>query len=127
MERTIALFSCLYLFLSTSLGAQDKSEYNEYWPQWRGPLATGVAPHANPPIEWGENQNIRWKVRIPGKGNASPIVWGNKVFILTAIEIEKAVLLVLKKGLRTRDIFSFGNTLLSTNEMGNEVLMAMKL
>ena len=91
MERTIALFSCLYLFLSTSLGAQDKSEYNEYWPQWRGPLATGVAPHANPPIEWGENQNIRWKVRIPGKGNASPIVWGNKVFILTAIEIEKAV------------------------------------
>ena len=75
MKRTIALFSCLYLFLSVSLGAQNRSDYDKYWPQWRGPLATGVAPHANPPIEWSENQNIRWKIKIPGKGNASPIVW----------------------------------------------------
>ncbi|SVC94902.1 uncharacterized protein METZ01_LOCUS347756, partial [marine metagenome] len=91
MKRTIALFSCLYLFLSVSLGAQNRSDYDKYWPQWRGPLATGVAPHANPPIEWSENQNIRWKIKIPGKGNASPIVWENKVLILTAIEIDKPV------------------------------------
>ena len=62
MKRTIALFSCFYLFLSVSLGAQNRSDYDKYWPQWRGPLATGVAPHANPPIEWSENQNIRWKI-----------------------------------------------------------------
>ena len=91
MKRPIALFFCLHLFLSASLGAQNRPDYDKYWPQWRGPLATGVAPHANPPIEWSENQNIRWKIKIPGKGNASPIVWENKVLILTAIEIDKPV------------------------------------
>ncbi len=51
------------------------------WPQWRGPLATGVAPHADPPIEWSETKNIRWKVELPGKGHSTPIVWGDRVFV----------------------------------------------
>ena len=55
------------------------------WPQWRGPLATGVASTANPPVTWSESQNIRWKVEIPGHGSATPLVWGNRVFVLTAI------------------------------------------
>ena len=56
-----------------------------YWGQWRGPFATGVAPHADPPVTWSEDKNIRWKVEIPGLGHSSPIVWGDKVFITTAI------------------------------------------
>ena len=55
------------------------------WPQWRGPLATGVAPAANPPTTWSEASHVKWKVKIPGEGSASPIVWGNRVFIQTAI------------------------------------------
>ena len=39
---------------------------DRYWPQWRGPLANGISRTANPPIEWGENKNVRWKVEIPG-------------------------------------------------------------
>jgi outer membrane protein assembly factor BamB len=55
------------------------------WGQWRGPLGTGVAPRGDPPLEWSEQQNIRWKTAIPGKGHASPIVWGNRVFLTTAV------------------------------------------
>src|SRR5580692_6243364 len=55
------------------------------WPQWRGPLATGVAPEADPPVTWSETSNVKWKTSIPGEGNATPIVWDNRVFILSAI------------------------------------------
>lgn len=54
------------------------------WPQWRGPLGTGVAPDADPPIEWSETKNIRWKIELPGKGHSSPILWGDLIFITTA-------------------------------------------
>ena len=55
------------------------------WPQWRGPLANGVAPRANPPIHWSETNNIRWKILLPGKGHSSPIVSGDWVFVLSAV------------------------------------------
>ncbi|MEQ1912618.1 MAG: hypothetical protein ABMA15_27610, partial [Vicinamibacterales bacterium] len=40
------------------------------WAQWRGPDAIGVSTTANPPLEWAENRNIKWKVEIPGRGHA---------------------------------------------------------
>jgi outer membrane protein assembly factor BamB len=61
------------------------------WPQFRGPLATGVSPTADPPIEWNERdgQNIRWKTELPGRGHSTPIVWGDRVFVATAIPTGK--------------------------------------
>ncbi len=56
------------------------------WGQWRGPLATGVGPLANPPVEWSETKNVRWKIGLPGLGHSSPIVWGDLVFVTTAEE-----------------------------------------
>jgi outer membrane protein assembly factor BamB len=56
------------------------------WHQWRGPEANGVSRTAKPPVEWSEDRNIKWKVPIDGKGNASPIIWGDKVFLLTAVD-----------------------------------------
>ena len=61
-----------------------------HWHQWRGPLATGVAPDADPPTEWGESKNVKWKVKLPGSGTSTPIVWENLVFIHTAIPAGKA-------------------------------------
>ena len=55
------------------------------WHQWRGPDATGVSTTANPPVTWGEDENIKWKVAIEGQGTSTPIIWGDKVFVLTAI------------------------------------------
>ncbi|MCI0694827.1 PQQ-like beta-propeller repeat protein [candidate division KSB1 bacterium] len=62
-----------------------------YWPQWRGPLGTGVAPHANPPVEWSESKNIRWKIALPGSGHSTPIVWGDRIFITTAVPYGEAL------------------------------------
>src|SRR3954471_15746951 len=59
------------------------------WPHWRGPLDNGVAPEANPPSAWGETENVKWKVKIPGSGTATPIIWNNQVFIQTAIRSPK--------------------------------------
>ena len=56
-----------------------------YWAQWRGPAMTGVSKTAKPPIEWSETKNIKWKVEIPGRGSASPVVWGDRVYLLTAV------------------------------------------
>lgn len=61
------------------------------WPAWRGPLGTGASPDAFPPLRWDEKTNIRWKTGIPGRGVSTPIVWGDRVFLTTAVETEKAV------------------------------------
>jgi outer membrane protein assembly factor BamB len=50
-------------------------------------MATGVAPLADPPQEWSKSTNIRWKIPIPGRGSATPIIWGDHIFILTAVEL----------------------------------------
>ena len=60
---------------------------DRFWPQWRGPFANGVSRTAKPPIEWSETKNIKWKVEIPGRGAASPVVWGDRVYLLTAVPI----------------------------------------
>ena len=63
----------------------DGTEAEKFWPQWRGPLGTGVAPQAVPPMEWAESHNVRWKVPLPGKGHSTPIVWADRVFVTTAV------------------------------------------
>ncbi len=65
------------------------ADAQRYWPQWRGPRETGEAPHARPPVEWSETKNVRWKVAIPGKGSATPVVWGDRLYVLTAVPGEK--------------------------------------
>ena len=67
------------------LGAQPDQVPENSWPQWRGPLATGFSPTADPPVEWSESRNIRWKVALPGRGHSTPIVWGDRVFVTTAV------------------------------------------
>ena len=79
------------LLSAPGLFADTVSSGDEFWPQWRGPLANGVAPHATPPVEWGEEKNIAWKIEIPGKGSASPIVWGDTVYVLTAVPAGAAI------------------------------------
>ncbi len=89
-------FALLVYFCATSsfcatrsLSAAPPSLHN--WPQWRGPLATGAAPKANPPLEWSESKNIRWKVPLPGSGHSSPVVWNERVFVMAAIPYGKTV------------------------------------
>src|SRR5262252_5659015 len=68
---------------SVLLAANPVAE--RFWPQWRGPYASGVSRSANPPVEWSEAKNVRWKIEILGRGSASPVVWGERLFVVTAI------------------------------------------
>lgn len=61
------------------------------WPSWRGPLASGVAPQANPPLEWSETKNVRWKVQLPGRGHSTPVIWEQSVYVTAAIPIGPAL------------------------------------
>ena len=83
--------AALVLASSLSVAQGDSSSAEQNWPQWRGPLQSGVAPHADPPTEWSETKNLKWKIKIPGEGTATPVIWENKVFVLTAIPTGKKV------------------------------------
>jgi outer membrane protein assembly factor BamB len=67
------------------LAAQGTGE--KFWPQWRGPHASGVSRSANPPLEWGEGKNIRWKIDLPGRGASTPVIWGDRVYVSTAVPV----------------------------------------
>jgi len=58
------------------------------WPQWRGPDGSGISNEKNLPSEWSPTKNIKWKTPIDGRSHSSPIVWGNRVFLTTAVEGE---------------------------------------
>jgi outer membrane protein assembly factor BamB len=79
MRRHLPL-AALTLILTTPVGLPAET----YWPTWRGPTGNGVAPEADPPLTWSEEINVRWKVEIVGLGLASPIVWEDRVYLMTA-------------------------------------------
>src|SRR5580704_1460537 len=87
MRILVAL--CVSLITSAAWAGDFAKEKFDNWHQWRGPLATGEAPKADPPTTWDAKTNIKWKAELPGRGSATPIVWGNNVFVLTAVPTEK--------------------------------------
>ncbi|PHS00440.1 MAG: hypothetical protein COA78_23935 [Blastopirellula sp.] len=100
-------------FSAFNLQAQSPNEANNNWHQWRGPEANGVSRTAKPPVEWSETKNIQWKSEIDGKGSSTPIVWGDKVFILTAINTGQVDASLAKPEDQPKRIFgiTFPNTL----------------
>lgn len=65
---------------------QDPQGKDARWASWRGPDGSGAVPDSNPPTEWSEEKNIKWKVAVPGLGNSTPIVWQDRIYLTTAIE-----------------------------------------
>jgi len=60
-----------------------------HWPQWRGPFFNGMA-RGDAPTIWNDTTNIKWKTEIPGKGHSTPVIWGDRIFVTTAIPTGKA-------------------------------------
>lgn len=89
MRSISIVLALLSLALVPSLTKGQSPEQIKNWPQFRGPLANGVAPQGDPPTEWSETKNIRWKAEVPGLGSSTPIIWNDKVFLLTAIETDR--------------------------------------
>jgi outer membrane protein assembly factor BamB len=76
--KNICLFILAIFMIPSSSFSQDN------WSQFRGAKGDGTTTCTNLPTEWSNDKNVQWKIKIPGKGWASPIVWGDKVFIATA-------------------------------------------
>jgi outer membrane protein assembly factor BamB len=57
-----------------------------HWAQWRGPDGLGIAADPSVPLEWSPTKNVVWSAEIPGRGHSSPVVWGDRIFLTTAIE-----------------------------------------
>ncbi len=77
--RRIEVYIAVCLVLLSSFATADN------WGHWRGPTGNGTALNASPPTEWSSTKNVKWKVEVPGIGSSSPVVWGDQVFVTTAV------------------------------------------
>ena len=72
-------FSAFLLFSALTLHAEN-------WPQWRGPRLDGTSTDPAPPTHWSASDNVLWRTTLPGAGHASPIVWNDRIFTVSADE-----------------------------------------
>ena len=84
MKRSVLVNSLLLALFLVSHSSADNN-----WPQWRGPMNSGVAESSDPPTNWSESENVKWKVSVDGNGTSTPIIWEDKVFVLTAIKTDQ--------------------------------------
>jgi outer membrane protein assembly factor BamB len=75
MTRAVAVGCLLAAVASSAAGP---------WPRFRGPNGSGICEDAHIPLRFGASENLLWQVAIPGSGNGSPVVWGERVFLQTA-------------------------------------------
>ncbi len=73
------------LLTATLLQTTARAAGGSNWPQWRGPNG-GVSAEKGLPVEWTGTQNVKWKIPIAGRGHSSPIVWGKRIFLTTALD-----------------------------------------
>src|SRR6266480_3223503 len=80
MIRTTVAVLCLLIS-----AYQDGLIAAENWPQWRGPLGTGVAVAGDYPVTFSKTESVAWTVTLPGFGTSTPAIWGNRVFVTCGI------------------------------------------
>ncbi len=83
--KTKSAFTIIVATLLAGWNIFATSAADDNWPQFRGPGARGGAANPNLPDRWSDTENVAWKTAIPGRGWSSPIVWGKRVFLTTAI------------------------------------------
>jgi len=83
MKSPLACYAIGSMTVLTFLSASANN-----WPGWRGTEGTGLSNEKNLPLKWSTKENVRWHVPLPGPGNSSPIVWGNRVFVAQAVSSE---------------------------------------
>ncbi|MBI5685844.1 MAG: PQQ-like beta-propeller repeat protein [Verrucomicrobia bacterium] len=80
------------------------------WPAWRGPLGTGIGDEKNLPVKWSATENVKWRVALPERGNSTPIVWNDRVFLTQPVGKERTLMcfnrsdgkLLWKQGVTTK-------------------------
>ena len=70
----------------------------ENWPCFRGPSRQGVTEAKNLPLKWTETEGVKWKTEVPGEGHSSPVVWGDRIFLTTAVAYGEPVPTPMRPG-----------------------------
>ncbi|MCP4786605.1 MAG: PQQ-binding-like beta-propeller repeat protein [Fuerstiella sp.] len=73
------------LFTVTLILTFSSAAFGDNWTHWRGDHGNGVGDNANPPTEWSSTRNVKWKVRIPGQSSGSPVIWEDKVYVVSGV------------------------------------------
>jgi outer membrane protein assembly factor BamB len=112
MKRSLVILACVVALASPAMA--------ENWPQWRGPRGDGTSTETALPVKWSKTENVAWRLALPGPGGASPVVWGDRVFV-TSAEIEGAGLLLISADTKTgqelwRKTVSTGNKKINGDE-----------
>ena len=96
-RRSFIFFVLLALWLAPSVSVESHStdgvamingtsDADQFWPRWRGPSGQGWGDDNTYPDTWSETENVQWKVEVPGQGNSSPIIWGDRIVLTTAYD-----------------------------------------
>ncbi len=88
--QTALRVSITLLILSSALPAAP-------WPAWRGADGSGISTETDLPLTWSATENVKWKVALPERGNSTPIVWGDRVFITQAVGDKRLVICFSRK------------------------------
>jgi len=91
MKKRVAIIAGFLTISMYLMGQNYLTGYEENWAQWRGPYENGVAPAGDPPLEWSETTNIKWKTEIPGVGHATPIIWKDQMILLSAVQTDQKI------------------------------------
>jgi outer membrane protein assembly factor BamB len=102
-QPAMKLTLSLTLLLSSIALAAD-------WPMWRGPHGDGTTAESGLPEKWSQTENVLWKTELPDRGNSTPVVWGDKVFITQAIEKAGRRLLLCFDRKTGRQLWEAGTT-----------------
>ncbi|QDS96752.1 outer membrane protein assembly factor BamB family protein [Adhaeretor mobilis] len=79
--KSLALSTCLVLLLSPAVAADTLASAEGNWPQWRGAADNSIAALGDYPVEFSAEQNLLWKIELPGRGSSTPAVWGEHIFV----------------------------------------------
>ena len=90
--RTPTLFAFLTLVTSTFAGN---------WPAWRGPAADGTTPETDLPLKFSATEGVKWKIELPERGNSTPIVWGQKIFLTQNVGTKRTLMCLDRKDGKT--------------------------
>src|SRR5579864_5682336 len=75
---------CVVVWLTVSAALHAAEPANRSWAQWRGPSGQGYSDDGRVPLTWSDTENLLWKTPLPGHGNSTPIVWGERIFLTAA-------------------------------------------
>src|SRR5262245_1203235 len=89
MKRICVALGSTFLLLACFGVVPAQNNNQAHWPQWRGPFFNGLA-RGDAPTTWNDTTNVKWKATIPGRGFSTPVIWGDRIFLTTAIPTGKS-------------------------------------